>query len=226
MAPLMLTAIAVAFAFRCGMFNIGGQAEYLVGLMTALYLGTRSSGTPRPLHVLVALPRVDRRRWGLGRHRGILEGDGRAHEVISTIMLNWIAILGGSMARRARRADAGERAVRPSVLRHHGSAKLWPIWGALPSLHAGLFIALFALVVYYVILNRTTLGYEVRASASIQRPRGTAASPSPRNYFLALAISGLRGLAGSVDLLGFKHAVSTGDFSTNFSRSRASPSRF
>src|SRR6185436_7083830 len=51
--PLILTALAVAFAFRCGMFNIGGQGQYFVGLLTALYLGHVFVGMPRPLHVLI-----------------------------------------------------------------------------------------------------------------------------------------------------------------------------
>ena len=53
-APLMLTACAVAFAFRCGMFNIGGQGQYFVGLLTALYIGHAFAGMPRPLHILLA----------------------------------------------------------------------------------------------------------------------------------------------------------------------------
>jgi simple sugar transport system permease protein len=95
--------------------------------------------------------------------------------------------------------------------------ELWPIWGSLPSLHAGIFIALFALVVYYVLLNRTTLGFEVRAVGFNPEAARYGGISVAKNYFLALAISGaFAGLAGSVDLLGFKFAVSTGDFATNF----------
>jgi ABC-type uncharacterized transport system permease subunit len=53
--PLILTALAVAFAFRCGMFNIGGQGQYWVGLIAALYVGTHLEGMPRPLHVLLGV---------------------------------------------------------------------------------------------------------------------------------------------------------------------------
>src|SRR5215218_4124812 len=55
MTPLVLTGLAVAFAFRCGLFNIGGQGQYWVGFFAALYIGTNLEGTPRPLHVLLAL---------------------------------------------------------------------------------------------------------------------------------------------------------------------------
>jgi ABC-type uncharacterized transport system permease subunit len=140
-----------------------------------------------------------------------------AHEVITTIMLNWIAIFGG---RYLFEIGGPLQGPEPSIPRSRTlleSAELWPIWGSLPALHAGIFIALFALFVYYVLLNRTTLGFEVRAvgfNPEASRYSGISVS---KNYFLALAISGaFAGLAGSVDLLGFKSSVDTGDFATNF----------
>ncbi len=216
MTPLLLTGIAVAFAFRCGLFNIGGQGQYWVGFVAALYVGTRLEGTPRPLHVLLAILASIVAGGIWGGIAGLLKATVGAHEVITTIMLNWIAIFGGTYL-----FEIGGRlqGPEPSIPRSESvldSARLWPIWGSLPALHAGLFIALFALVVYYVLLNRTTLGYEVRAvgfNPEAARYGGISVS---KNYFLALAISGaFAGLAGSVDVLGFKFGVSTGDFATN-----------
>ena len=93
--PLMLTGLAVAFAFRCGLFNIGGQGQYWVGFIAALWIGTNLEGTPRPLHVLLGLVAgiVGGAIWG--GIAGILRATVGAHEVITTIMLNWIAIFGG-----------------------------------------------------------------------------------------------------------------------------------
>jgi general nucleoside transport system permease protein len=217
MTPLILTGIAVAFAFRCGLFNIGGQGQYWVGFMAALYVGTHLEGLSRPLHILLALL-VSIVAGGLwGGIAGILKATVGAHEVITTIMLNWIAIFGGAYLVEIGGLLQGPTPSIPRSATVHESAELWPIWGSLPSLHAGLFIALFALVVYYVLLNRTTLGYEVRAVGFNPEAARYGGISVARNYFLALAISGaFAGLAGSVDLLGFKHAVSTGDFSTNF----------
>jgi ABC-type uncharacterized transport system permease subunit len=217
MTPLVLTGIAVAFAFRCGLFNIGGQGQYWVGFIAALYVGTHLEGTPRPVHVLLAIVAsiVAGAIWG--GIAGLLKATVGAHEVITTIMLNWIAIFGG---RYLFEIGGPLQGTQPSIPRSHDvfeSAELWPIWGSLPALHAGIFIALFALVVYYVVLNRTTLGFEVRAvgfNPEAARYSGISVS---RSYFLALAISGaFAGLAGSVDLLGFKSGVDTGDFGTNF----------
>jgi simple sugar transport system permease protein len=76
-------------------------------------------------------------------------------------------------------------------------------------------VALAALVVYYVILNRTTLGYEVRAVGFNPEAARYSGIPVRRSYFLALAISGaFAGLAGAVDMLGVKYSVDTSDFAS------------
>jgi len=217
MTPLVLTGIAVAFAFRCGLFNIGGQGQYWVGFIAALYVGTHLEGLSRPVHLLIAILAsiVAGSIWG--GIAGIFKATVGAHEVITTIMLNWIAIFGGMYLFEIGGPLQGPQPSIPRSAEIPDSVELWPIWGSLPSLHAGLFIALFALVVYYVLLNRTTLGFEVRAVGFNPEAARYGGISVAKNYFLALAISGaFAGLAGSVDLLGFKFAVSTGDFATNF----------
>jgi general nucleoside transport system permease protein len=216
MTPLILTGLAVAFAFRCGLFNIGGQGQYWMGFFAALYIGTNLEGTPRPLHILICIVAslVAGAIWG--GIAGVLKATVGAHEVITTIMLNWIAIFGGSYLVEIGGPLQGGQGSIPRSDDVLPSAELWPIWGSLPSLHAGLFIALFALVVYSILLNRTTLGFEVRAVGFNPEAARYGGISVARNYFLALAISGaFAGLAGSVDLLGFKGGVSTGDFPTN-----------
>src|SRR5918992_4971226 len=96
MTPLMLTAVAVAFALRSGLFNIGGQGQYWVGLIAALYVGTHLSGTPRVLHIALAIAAALLAGALWGGIAGILRATVGAHEVITTIMLNWIAIYGGT----------------------------------------------------------------------------------------------------------------------------------
>jgi ABC-type uncharacterized transport system permease subunit len=217
MAPLILTALAVAFAFRCGLFNIGGQGQYWVGFIAALYVGTNMEGLPRPLHILLAILASIVAGGIWGGIAGALKASVGAHEVITTIMLNWIAIFGGTYLYEIGGPWQGPQESIPRSDEIFESVEIWPIWGSLPALHAGIFIALFALVVYSVLLNRTTLGFEVRAvgfNPEAARYSGISVS---KNYFLALAISGaFAGLAGSVDLLGFKFSVDVGDFSTNF----------
>jgi general nucleoside transport system permease protein len=217
MTPLVLTGLAVAFAFRCGLFNIGGQGQYWIGFIAALYVGTHLEGTPRPLHILLAIVASIVAGGIWGGIAGLLKATVGAHEVITTIMLNWIAIFGGRYLFEIGGPLQGPQESIPRSDEVFDSAELWSIWGSRPALHAGIFIALLALVIYSLILNRTTLGFEVRAvgfNPEAARYSGISVS---KNYFLALAISGaFAGLAGSVDVLGFKSGVDVGDFATNF----------
>jgi general nucleoside transport system permease protein len=211
--PLILTALAVAFAFRCGMFNIGGQGQYWVGLMFALYFGLHFDGLPRPLHILLCCLAaiVGGSIWG--GIAGILKATVGAHEVISTIMLNWIAIWTGRWLVELGGPLQGSEPAVPRSDDIADSAKLWPIGTGLQPLHSGIFIALFALVVYHVVLNRTTLGYEVRAVGFNPEAARYGGISVRKNYFLALAISGaFAGLAGSMDMLGWKFHVAENDF--------------
>jgi ABC-type uncharacterized transport system permease subunit len=96
MTPLILTGLAVAFAFRSGLFNIGGQGQYWVGFFAALWIGTNFEDMARPLHVLIAILASIVAGGIWGGIAGLLKATVGAHEVITTIMLNWIAIFVGS----------------------------------------------------------------------------------------------------------------------------------
>jgi simple sugar transport system permease protein len=210
--PLMLTALAVAFAFRCGMFNIGGNGQYIVGLVCALFVGTQLDGAPRLLHVALAILAAWLGGAIWGGIAGLLRATVGAHEVISTIMLNFVALFGGKYLFELGGPLQGDA---PSIPRSNDildSAKLWQIGTGLQPLHVGIFIALAGLVVYHLLLNRTTLGYEVRAVGFNPEAARYGGISVGRNYFLALAIAGgFAGLAASVDLLGWKYRIATND---------------
>jgi len=214
--PLMLTALAVAFSFRCGLFNIGGQGQYWLGFIGALWVGTHIHGLNRPTHLALGIAAGILGGFVWGGIAGLLRATVGAHEVITTIMLNWIAIFGGQYLFELGGPLQGAVESLPRSAVIDESAKLWSVWGDFQSLHAGIFVALAALVVYYVLLNRTTLGFEVRAVGFNPEAARYGGIPVRRSYFLALAISGaFAGLAGAVDVLGFKYAVDTSDFGTN-----------
>jgi ABC-type uncharacterized transport system permease subunit len=206
--PLILTGLAVAFAFRCGLFNIGGQGQYWVGFIAALWIGTHLEGTSRPLHVLLGLVAgiVAGAVWG--GIAGILRATVGAHEVITTIMLNWIAIFGGRYLFELGGPLQGAVATLPRSDVVPESARLWVLWGNIQAVHVGLFVAFLGLLVYYIVLTRTTLGFEVRAVGLNPEAARYSGIPVRRSYFLALAISGaFAGVAGAVDVLGVKFAV-------------------
>jgi general nucleoside transport system permease protein len=208
---LVLTGLAVAFAFRCGLFNIGGQGQYIVGTVVAVMIGTSLSSLPSWLHILLAVVAAGLAGAVWAGIAGFLKATVGAHEVITTIMLNWIALyvasyligFGGPLQDPA----AGPVPVTKEIV---GGAKLPILWGSplLQGLHYGLFLALAALVVYWVLLNRTTLGYSVRAvgfNAEAARYGGISVA---RSYFVAMAISGsFAGLAGAMDILGWQYRL-------------------
>src|SRR5689334_15924893 len=93
---LILTGLAVAFAFRCGLFNIGGQGQYFMGLFVASWVGTSFVNMNRPLHILVGIGAAMLAGAAWAGIAGVLKATVGAHEVITTIMLNWIAYWIGS----------------------------------------------------------------------------------------------------------------------------------
>jgi ABC-type uncharacterized transport system permease subunit len=210
-APLILTGLAVAFAFRCGLFNIGGQGQYIVGAVTGVYIGSRFTEMGGFQHILFAMVLASLAGALWGSIAGFLKATTGAHEVITTIMLNWIAYWGASylLGRDGPLQNHADKSIPISDDVANG-AQLPVFWGdaALQGLHIGIFIAISALFVFYLILHRTTLGYEVRAvgfNPEAARYGGISVS---RNFILAMGISGLfAGLAGAVDILGWQHRL-------------------
>jgi general nucleoside transport system permease protein len=211
--PLILTGLAVAFAFRCGLFNIGGQGQYLVGTFIAVWIGSSFAGMPAILHVVLAMLGAMAAGAAWGGIAGLLRATTGANEVISTIMLNWVAIwvgvflfgLGGPL----QSVTDTDKPVSNDIVE---GAKLPVWWGdpELQGLHIGLFIALAFALVFWVILNRTRTGFEVRAVGFNPEAARSAGISVGRNYVLVMAICGLfAGLAGSLDILGWQFRLAT-----------------
>ena len=212
MTPLILCGLAVAFAFRCGMFNIGAQGQYLVGAYAAIFVGSSWVNMAGPAHVFLAVAIAALAGAAWGGIAGFLKATTGAHEVITTIMLNWIAIWVGDYFFGLSGPFQGHDKFNPISSTVANGAKLPVFWGdpQLQGLHVGLFIALGALVVFWLILNRTTLGYEVRAVGFNPAAAEYGGISVKRNYFLAMAISGtFAGLAGAMDILGWEFNLST-----------------
>jgi len=216
---LVFTGLAVAFAFRCGLFNIGGQGQYIVGAIWAVWIGSSFEGMNPLLHITLAIVVATLAGAVWAGIAGFLKATVGAHEVISTIMLNWIAIwigsflfgLGGPLQNDAQSSVP----ISNDIVE---SAKLPILWGdpLLQGLHTGIFLAIVALVVYWALLNRTTLGYGVRAVGFNPEAARYGGIGVRRNYFLAMAISGaFAGIAGAIDVLGWQFRLATGDIQTS-----------
>ena len=216
--PIILTALAVAFAFRCGMFNIGGQGQYLAGTIFAVWIGSSFNGMSPWLHVILCLVVGTLAGAVLPGIAGFLKATVGAHEVISTIMLNWIAIWVGSYLFGQGGPLQGSQKSIPISNDIVEGAKLPVFWGLklLQGLSIGIFIALAILIVYWIIINRTTLGYEVRAVGFNPEAARYGGISVARNYFLAMAISGaFAGLAGAVDITGWEYRIGQNDILVN-----------
>ena len=189
------------------MFNIGGQGQYFIGLIVANWLGVDFPGMSPLPHILLAVGAATLAGAAWAGIAGFLKATVGAHEVITTIMLNWIAIWlgdwlfgdGGPLQNSADKANPISNDVADS-------AKLPVFWGEqqLQGLHVGFFVALAALVVFWPILNRTTLGYEVRAVGFNPEAAAYGGINVRKNLIRAMAISGaFAGLAGALDMTGY-----------------------
>ena len=210
---LILTGLAVSFAFRCGLFNIGGQGQYIVGGTFAVWVGSSLAGLSPVLHIALTVFSATLAGAAWAGIAGLMKAKLGAHEVITTIMLNWTAIWvvsallgqGGPLQSSA----AADNPVSSDVVE---GAKLPIVWGSLPGLSIGIFVALAALVVYWIVVNRTTVGYGIRAVGLNAEAARYAGIGVGRSMVVAMAVSGgFAGLAGALDILGWQFRLSVGD---------------
>jgi simple sugar transport system permease protein len=204
---LILCGLAVAFAFRCGMFNIGGQGQYFVGVIVANWIGVDFAGMSPLPHILLAVGAATLAGAAYAGIAGFLKATVGAHEVITTIMLNWIAIYVGEwlFGDGGPLQNSADKTV-PVSNDIADSSKLPVFWGEqqLQGLHVGFFVALAALVVFALVLKRTTLGYEVRAVGFNPEAAAYGGISVKKNLIRAMAISGgFAGLAGALDMTGY-----------------------
>ncbi|MCW3040704.1 MAG: transporter permease, partial [Solirubrobacterales bacterium] len=218
-APLILTGLAVAFAFRAGLFNIGAQGQYTVGSIIAVYVGSSWAGLPGWLHVIVAMVLAAAAGAAWAGIAGALRASTGANEVITTIMLNYTAIaigtylfgLGGPL-QSSSQADVP---ISDDVV---ANAHLPVFWGdaELQGLHVGIFVALVGAVIFWVLLNRSRVGFEARAVGFSPPAARSAGIGVGRTYVVTMGICGLfAGLAGSLDVLGWQFHVATNDVSAS-----------
>ncbi len=213
--PLILVGFAVAYAFRAGLFNIGGQGQYTVGAVVAVSVGSSLPDLPGVLHVLLALVLGALAGGAWAAIAGFLRAVAGANEVISTIMLNYIALwvgvyLFGLKGPLQNDADPSLPVSNDIVQ----NAKLPVFWGDadLQGLHVGLFIALFAGIVFWILLNRSVRGYEARAVGFSPDAAAYGGINVGRTYITVMATCGMfAGLAGAIDVLGWQFRIATND---------------
>ncbi len=205
--PLIFAGLAVAFGFRGGLFNIGAQGQLVLGAMTAAIIGFAVSGLPAWAHIGLALLAGALVGALFGAIPGVLKVYTGAHEVITTIMLNYVAVnltdyLSGGPLKDP--AGGGVIARTPPILE---SAQM-PVWGPLPS---GFVLSVLLAAVVYVVLNATTYGFEVRMVGQNARAARYAGVRVAWVVVSTMLLSGLMaGLGGAVETLGVVHRFQPG----------------
>ncbi len=197
--PLVFSGLAVAFAFKAGLFNIGAQGQLLFGAVTAAAIGFMISGLPPIIHVPLALLGGALAGAAFGAIPGMLKTYTGAHEVITTIMLNYVAInITDYLANGPWKDPAPGNIVArtPSVL---ASARISSL-GVIP---IGFLIALVVALVAWWLLWHTTIGYEIRTVGLNPSAAGYAGMRVSLTIVFTMALSGLMaGLGGAVETLG------------------------
>jgi general nucleoside transport system permease protein len=204
-APLVFTGLSVALAFRGGLFNIGGQGQAVIGTITAAVAGF-ALPLPIVIHVIVALfaGLLGGALWGF--IPGILKARTGAHEVITTIMLNytaglfltWLILQNG--VQDPGRSDAISKAVA-------SSAELASFGGALRA-NLGIVLAVLVTAAIAWLLNRSAFGFELRAVGANPAAAKTAGISVAKTYTLLMVVAGgLAGLGGATQVLGVAHTL-------------------
>ena len=206
--PYIFASLAVAVGFRCGLFNIGAEGQVLMGALSSAFVGYSITGLPAYIHLPLALLAgiVGGGIWGL--IPGYLKARFGAHEVVNTIMMNWIAFKLSDWLLNGPMKATGYRPVTPNIA---VTAELPRFFPEPLRFNLGFVLALLTAWFVYWFLFKTTLGFEVRSVGANPDAAKYAGMSVTRNFVLVMAMSGaLAGLAGSAQVLGVDHWVGQG----------------
>ena len=217
--PLILTGLSVAFAFNTGLFNIGAEGQYIVGSIGALVVGLLLD-LPPVIHGLVALLVGALCGYIWGALVGLLKAKFQVNEVISSIMMNWIAFylsnyLLSFPILRSIESDNSYPIKETASIKIAGAWKMSESGRAYlaehkflkdilnPPLNFGIIIAIIAALVVWYILKKTTLGYELRAVGFNEKAAEYGGIDINKSIVKSMGIAGiLAGLAGAITVLG------------------------
>jgi simple sugar transport system permease protein len=217
--PLILTGLSVAFAFKCGLFNIGAEGQYIIGVMTATLVGTQLS-LPPVVHFVVLLLLAAGTAGVWGAIAGFLKVKLGINEVVTSIMLNWIAFylyryifampwlhvkeLDASLAIQ----ETGRSTILQGFKNTAGGRAIMANSPALSDilktdLNFGIFVAILVIIFISYLLNKTTRGFELRAMGINQETSRFVGMNVSWNMTLAMFIAGaVAGLAGILQVTG------------------------
>ena len=209
--PLLLVALGICIAFRAGVINIGGEGQLVAGAILATLIGLKMPDAPGIVIIPLALIAgfVGGAIWG--GIPGILKAYYNVNEILSTIMLNIIAVQGMNYLLREPMIDPAQMEVSSRIPQTARLAQAFDLPRWIPTrLHLGALIAVILAFVVYIFLWRTTAGYRIRAVGLNPEASRYAGIRVKRNIVLALLLSGaFAGLAGAMQVYGVHHRMFT-----------------
>lgn len=202
-APLILAGLGIALGFRVGLFNIGGTGQLLAGAAGAAWVSA-SVELPLGIHLALATVAAVLAAGFWGGIVGFLKARTGAHEVIVTIMMNYIALsLVTWMLRTPGILQDPEVSGQPQSAAPLATAQMPLLLGSSYALHAGLILAILATVFYWWFMERSVLGFTFRMVGRNEAAARVAGVNVERTYILAMAFSaGFVGLAAANQALG------------------------
>lgn len=206
--PYIFAGLSVALGFRCGLFNIGAEGQFFIGALSSAFVGYSIVGLPMIIHLPLALlaGAAGGAVWGM--IPGYLKARFGAHEVVNTIMMNWIAFRLSDWLLNGPMKSSGFRPVTPNV---EHTAELPRFFPDPLRINWGIIIAFVMAYLVYWFLFKTTLGFEIRSVGANPDAARYAGMNIIKNFVLVMAIAGgLAGLAGSAQVLGVDHWVGQG----------------
>lgn len=206
--PYIFAGLSVALGFRAGLFNIGAEGQFFIGALCSAFVGYSIKGLPMIIHLPLALlaGALGGAVWGM--IPGYLKARFGAHEVVNTIMMNWIAFRLSDWLLTGPMQASNFRPVTPNV---QASAELPRFFEDPLRFNLGFFIALFFAYFIYWFLFKTTLGFEVRSVGANPDAAKYAGINIIKNFVLVMFMAGaLAGLAGTAQVLGVDHWVGQG----------------
>ena len=206
--PYILAGLAVAVGFKCGLFNIGAEGQFGIGALTSAFVGYSIHGLPWYIHLPLAMLAGAAGGALWGAIPGLLKGLTGAHEVVTTIMMNYISYSLSNWLLNGPMKAPGFRPLTPVV---ENSAMLPRFFPAPLRFNWGFIVALAVAALVYWFLFKTTIGFEIRAVGANPDGARYAGMNIVKNFVIAMTLSGaLAGLAGASQVLGIDHWVGQG----------------
>lgn len=208
-APILLIGLGVIIAYRASVFTIGGEGQLFMGALAAAWVGIRLTGLPPALHVFVAAAAAGLAGGLWGGLSGILKARWRVDEIITTLMLNYIAILFVDYVINGPLRDpiSGGYAITPALQ----SSALWPTLLPGTRLHSGVLLAFLLAPLVSILLWKTTVGFRFRAvGANAEAARAGGIDVGRQIVAVMFLSGGLAGLAGMGEVAGVHGRLMSG----------------